>query len=451
MAGVLLLLTVQFVWQARQAQIDATLCLWTTLSLYGLLRHLLLGPRWLWYAIGWAAAGLGVITKGVGFLPLLVLIPFALLRAPRWSPRQAAHPGAPWLMGPLAFLLAVGIWLVPILLAARSDPTLAAYLDEILFQQTVSRYANAWHHREPAWYFLVEVIPWLWLPLIALLPWLIPRWQKSLREHDLRIALLLSWIGLVVLFFSLSTGKRGVYVLPAVPAFALACAPYVADIARQRGAQRTLFAVAALISGACSIALVWLAVRADKRAEIVGYHEFDPFAPLLIIATLASLICLIARPSRGFAAFGGVLVTILLTASFWVNPALNGSSSGTAFVARLERIADPTHELGLVAYKEQYLLNVRRPIVHFGHARWREMEQEAADAALWLSSRPDRQLVVNDRARAICFREARSQSLGSANRNQWYLVHGPADADCVARGKPGVPRSYVPPERLRND
>jgi len=51
-AGLALLFTVQFVWQARQAQIDATLCFWTTLSLYGLLRHLLLGPAWRWYTIG---------------------------------------------------------------------------------------------------------------------------------------------------------------------------------------------------------------------------------------------------------------------------------------------------------------------------------------------------------------------------------------------------------------
>ena len=90
-AGALaLLFTVQFVWQARHAQIDATLCFWTTLSLYGLLRHLLLGPSWRWYVIGWAAAGLGVITKGVGFLPLLILVPFALLRDPRWQPRKAS-------------------------------------------------------------------------------------------------------------------------------------------------------------------------------------------------------------------------------------------------------------------------------------------------------------------------------------------------------------------------
>ena len=35
------------------------------------------------------------------------------------------------------------------------------------------------------------------------------------------------WIGLVVLFFSLSTGKRKVYIAPAVPALALAAAPVV--------------------------------------------------------------------------------------------------------------------------------------------------------------------------------------------------------------------------------
>ena len=164
-AGVSLLLTVQFVWQARQAQIDATLCFWTTLSLYGLLRHLLIGPDWRWYAVGWAAAGFGVITKGVGFLPILILLPFAFLRAPDWAPRVAVRASAKWGMGPLAFLLAVGVWLVPMLLAARQDPALASYRDEILFHQTIGRYANAWHHREPVWFFFTNVIPWLWLPL----------------------------------------------------------------------------------------------------------------------------------------------------------------------------------------------------------------------------------------------------------------------------------------------
>jgi 4-amino-4-deoxy-L-arabinose transferase-like glycosyltransferase len=445
-AGALaLLFTVQFVWQARQAQIDATLCFWTTLSLYGLLRHLLLGPSWRWYTIGWAAAGLGVITKGVGFLPLLVLVPFAILRDAKWQPRKAPGGGARWLLGPIAFLLAVSIWLVPMLIAANNDPALAAYRDEILFNQTVKRYGNAWHHREPFWYFLVDVIPALWLPLTLLVPWLFSHWRNALRSYDLRIALLASWIVLVVLFFTLSTGKRGVYVLPAVPACALLCAPYLEQVASRRSAQRALFVLASLIGALSVLALLFLVVRPDKHTDFVAAYEIDPLWPLALIAVAAAVVCAIARPRRGFLAFAGVLATSLLVVSFWVNPHLNAAQSGAAFVAHIEKTADPRQELGLVAFKEQYVLNARRSIVHFGHARWREAEQEMADAALWLSEKPGRQLVINDYARTECFSHAQVQSLGTANRSEWYLVSGGADQSCVARGKPGMAHYYLPP------
>jgi 4-amino-4-deoxy-L-arabinose transferase-like glycosyltransferase len=445
-AALALLFTVQFVWQARQAQIDATLCFWTTLSLYGLLRHLLLGPSWRWYTIGWAAAGLGVITKGVGFLPLLVLVPFAILRRPQWQPRLRGVSGQwRWLLGPIAFLAAVSIWLVPMLLAANRDPTIAAYRDEILFNQTIHRYGNAWHHREPFWYFLVNVIPGLWLPLTLLVPWLFGHWRDALRAFDLRIALLASWIVLVVLFFSLSTGKRGVYVLPAVPAFALLCSPYLAQVAARRSAQRAMFVLASLIGAACVVAWIYLVVRPDQRIDVVASYDIDPLGPLALIAVAAMVVCAIARPWRGFIAYAGVLATSLLIVSFWANPQMNDARSGADFAARIEDAADPRQELGLVAFKEQYVLNARREIVHFGHARWREAEQEMADAALWLSSKPGRQLVVTDEARAACFHDAPAQPLGAANRNEWFLVRGGADPSCVARGKAGAAHYYLPP------
>ena len=75
-AGIVLLATLQFPLTFKAGQIDPVLCFLTTLSLYGLLRHLLIGPAWGWYVGGFFAAGLGVITKGVGFLPLLVLLPW---------------------------------------------------------------------------------------------------------------------------------------------------------------------------------------------------------------------------------------------------------------------------------------------------------------------------------------------------------------------------------------
>lgn len=443
-AGLALLFTVQFVWQARQAQIDATLCFWTTLALYGLLRHLLFGPQWRWYVVGWAAAGFGVITKGVGFLPLLILIPYAALRSSAWQPRFTAPATAKWLLGPLAFVLATAIWLVPMLLAASADPVIAAYRDEILFRQTVDRYTNAWHHREPFWYFIVEVVPWLWLPLTALVPWLVPRWRRALREHDLRIALLLAWVVLVLSFFSISTGKRGVYVLPAVPAFALVCAPFLRDIAARVAAQRTLFAVAAVVALVTALAVPYLLLRPAQRLDVIASYDFDPFGPLIAIAVATSLICAIARPRHGFLAFGGTLAAILLVVSFWVNPTMNDSRSGKAFIARVEQVANPSGPLGFVAFKEQYLLNANRPVVHFGHARWRESEQETMDAGRWLSGGPDRQLVVNEASLDQCFRGAERKSLGTANRTRWFLVRGQVDRKCVDQGRPHLAHFYNP-------
>ena len=83
---------------------------------------------------------------------------------------------------------------------------------------------------EPFWYFLVRVIPLFWLPVVAGLPWLIPGWRRRLARGDGRLLLLLGWIVLFVAFFSLSSGKRSLYIYPAVPALALAAAPVVTGL-----------------------------------------------------------------------------------------------------------------------------------------------------------------------------------------------------------------------------
>ena len=78
-AGWMLLVALQFTYQAKKAQIDPLVTFFITLANYGLLRHLLTGPSWRWWWIGWAAAGLGTITKGVGALALLMLVPAIVL------------------------------------------------------------------------------------------------------------------------------------------------------------------------------------------------------------------------------------------------------------------------------------------------------------------------------------------------------------------------------------
>lgn len=441
-AATLLLLTVQFVSQARRAQIDATLCMWTTLSLYGLLRHVFTGPRWGWYVVGWGAAGLGVITKGVGFLPLLILLPWFVLQR-KWSLPRLGGGIVPWMSGPIAFAAAISIWFVPMLLLAENDPAIAAYRDEILFKQTIERYAQSWHHLKPFWYFLVEVIPIFWLPLIVLLPWLVPRWRQAIRERDVRVTTLLVWIAMVVLFFSASDGKRGVYILPAVPAFVLACAPFTLDILRKTRARLTLLGVTSLLAIGFLAGAIYALVSPESRNRLLADHGLDVLPVLLIVGSTSAVLAFWWRRVP-FAAFGGALTALILAASFMVYPAIDDERSSRAFLRRVEQLANPSHELGLLEFKEQYLLQIDRPVVHFGHRRWKEAVQEAADGALWLNAQLDRQLVITEFARAHCFANVPAQSLGTANRLEWFLIRGPVSSPCTAQGVDSAHR-YVPP------
>jgi 4-amino-4-deoxy-L-arabinose transferase-like glycosyltransferase len=440
-----LLLTFQFVWQARQAQIDATLCFFTTLSLYGLLRHACLGPSRGWFLLGWAAAGLGVITKGVGFLPLLALVPFALLARRGW-PAAVRRIGSLGLAGVASMLLAIGLWFLPMIVATSAGGELLDYRHEILFHQTVTRYADAWHHHAPVYYYFVEIIPVFWLPLIALTPWLWPRWRAALRDRDTLLAVLLAWVLIVVLFFTSSSGKRTLYILPAVPALAMAAGPWLPGLLRARGPRLVAFVLACVLTAVTALAALYLgfdAARAEHLAQTYGIRPVLPLAAVALCAA-ASLACFRLRDA--WFAYAGVFGVLLLFTGLVVYPRIDAVRSGRAFMARVEEASTGFAELALVGAKEQYLLELRRPSFNFGHARWRERQSEAADAAAWLAEDAGRALVMDRRVRDLCFRGAQSVELGKANDQHWLLVSGAPDPKCAASGDRSRARLYTPPD-----
>jgi len=445
----MLLITFQFVWQMRQAQIDGVLCFITTLSLYGLLRHIVLGPAPGWYLAGWAAAGFGVITKGVGFLPLLALIPHAILARRGWPGPTRGPRGLP-LAGAATLLVAIGVWFVPMMIASSAGGDLLAYRNEILFKQTVTRYADAWHHHAPVWYYFTNVIPALWLPLIALVPWLWPRWRTALRERDTLVAVLLAWVVIVLLFFTISSGKRGVYVLPAVPALAMAAAPWLPELLRARGPRRLAFGLAILLTALTAAAAVYFAVDSRAAARIVDRDLLQPVLPLAIVAIAGAAAIWLLRERDGWLAYAATLGILLATAGFVVYPRIDADRSGRAFMARVEEATVGIAELGLVGAKEQYLLQLRRPSTNFGHARWREDAAEAADASAWLVARPGRALLINRTALEACFKGASAVDMGRENRKHWFLVTGRADPGCVERGDRSRARLYLPPNASLN-
>jgi len=442
-AALVLLVTFQFAWQARQAQIDATLCFFTTLSLYGLLRHVAAGPAFGWFLVGWSAAGLGVITKGVGFLPLFALVPWAVLAARGW-PVTAPHRDARWLAAPVCLLAAIGLWFLPMMLVTSAGGELLQYRHEILFHQTVTRYAEAWHHNAPFWFYLVEVVPFLWLPLVALVPWLWPRWREALRDRDAFTAVLLTWVVIVLVFFSASSGKRGVYVLPAVPALAMAAAPWLPGLLRARGPRWLAYVLALAMALGAALGAVYFAVSSKADARALAGYDIHPALPLGVAAAGAFAAIAWFRLRDAWLAYGATLAVGFLTVGLLVYPRIDSVRSGREFMARVEQASVGIAELGLVSAKEQYLLQLRRPSFNFGHARWREKASEADDAAAWLAARPGRALLVDRKTLELCFKASNAVDMGRANRSKWFLVTGAPDAECAARGNLAAARLYVP-------
>jgi hypothetical protein len=166
---------------------------------------------------------------------------------------------------------------------------------------------------------------------------------------------------------------------------------------------------------------------------------------LALIALLAAIIC---RVRAGLVALAYTLGSLWLFMGWVVAPALNGTRSGADFVASALAQAPRDHELGMVAYKEQFLLYIDRPVFNFGHRRWREGPQESYDAARWLNASPRRAVLVNEQQQALCFLSAASmQFAGTASGMRWSWVTAPADANCADQGRDTA--LFYAPRRLR--
>jgi 4-amino-4-deoxy-L-arabinose transferase-like glycosyltransferase len=387
----------------------------------------------------WAgiAAGLGTLTKVVGFLSYLVLLPwlYAVWRA--WPGVRWQRPFLMWLASAAAWCAVVAAWLLPIWLRARHDPAVAGYFHELLVTQTFDRYVEPWHHLKPFWYY-VQVMATLWLPTVALLPWLVPCWRESLRQRDARVLLPLGFVLLYLVFFTLSPGKRDVYILSALPMLALVAGPLLPALLQRPGVQRTCVVLGALIVWASLGTAVWFtAFRPDEGRALLAEGGVAGFAPLLLLGECAVLAFLpwYARRSGAQYSLAATLTAGWLIVGFWVFPQMDGRRSARDFIARVEQVAAPDRPLGLLEYRESFLWHLTRPTVNFGHRRFREGDQEAMDAAAWLAAAPGHQLLVPRQMLAPCFVDAESvQEVGAAAGGDWYLVQGQPQPDCVARG-----------------
>ncbi len=424
-AAALLLTTFQFVLQAKSAQIDALVTCWITLGCYGLLRFLLVDHLWRWYYFGCFFMGIGVITKGVGFLPIFMLIPYVLYRGffvrPAFS--LSIMSIAKWLAGPLVMLLAISLWLIPMLMAVEhsNDPLLAQYRDNILFRQTVTRYANSWHHIKPFWYYITSVIPAFWLPLSVAIPWLVPHWFRHIKQGDARIIIPLGWIILLLLFFSLSPGKRGVYVLPAVPMLALISAPYIHNLISSKGLKWCLWgialvlSVALLIFGIGGLAGLTAAVKLEQKFNVAPWHFF------IFTGFLGTAICALNFRRNQWQAWPAFIFMLWAGYSSWGATLLEEVKTPKHIYANIQAQHGDNIEVGLVDFAEQFILISPYPVTHFGFHT--PNDAQISQAYRWIGQDSSRFILTSaEHVSPECFNVDTVEHMGFAHRTDWVLI-----------------------------
>jgi len=222
LSGLILATSFQFAYLSTRGNIDTTLTFFTTASMLCFLKWYqqskegetslegMKGLSFYGYYIGMALA---TLAKGpIGFiLPLLGTLLFLLVQKD-WKGIKAMRlfPGS------LLFLAVVLAWYLPAILIGGKE-----YLEATLFHHSFDRFAKGSAHIRPIYYYFYN-FPADFLPWIIFLPAaMIHGFSRAMKAKRKEFLFLTIWFIFIFLFFTLSKGKRGLYLLPLFPAVSL--------------------------------------------------------------------------------------------------------------------------------------------------------------------------------------------------------------------------------------
>jgi len=358
--------------KGRSAQIDMLLCALILAALACFLRvRAGAGRGW---ALGlWLAMALAILAKGpVGLiLPLGTIALFLALSGELRLARRLAP-----VAGPLLLLLVVGAWMA----AAQMSGWDEGYsIADALKRHVFLRFAEGMHHPKPPYYYF-QALPRGILPWAGFLPGMIAAGLGGLRRPRRAGPLfLLCWFGFVFLFFSVSTEKRDLYVLPLYPAAGLLLAllaeaalpgsksgggasgieaPGLAPEPLSRlwvlvpaWATALLFAAAGAFalglseSGARRLSPQTLAPLLDEWTGVYGPVRWA-VAVLLPGGVAVAVLLWRRRGGAALVAIGAGAGACWLAVALLVLPAFNPHNSSREFCGRIEAVAGPTLRAG---------------------------------------------------------------------------------------------------------
>lgn len=305
LGGAILATTMIYQTQAVNARVDMTLCFFVTLSLIlfyaiyrGLLRHAL------WPYVMYLSVACATLSKGpLGIvLPGLAIAVFLVLKRD-WKIffKFALHPGVA-----MALVLVVGWYGLAISRGGEG------FVNRQLLSENVSRFFGGSGHSHPVYYYLSYLFslaaPWsLFYPLVF---W---DWFKRRAESTDDVRFLQCWFGVMFVFFSLSSGKRAVYLLPIYPALALLLALWCRSQVNFSGLRTCYLRAIAAVAGVTAVILLIVALG-DLWTHDPNWL-YDPIAKMLKPKDRANFQVIVSQ----IAGFGSLFDAIALTwAGLWL-------------------------------------------------------------------------------------------------------------------------------------
>ena len=324
-----------------------------------------------WSALAWASIAFGVLTKGpvAIALPLLVMIPYAIKRK---SFRKLWSWG-----GLVAFVVIIAPWVWAV---SRVVPD---FLHYVLVTETVQRLATkALKRTGPPWYFIPYLIggalPW---SILACFAWrraphpplrgALSRGERELNHdqtplppgeggrrpgegRDHTTLLLALWILIPFVFFSISQSKRPQYILPVMPAIALAVANFWNPKAARIAA--ALFAILGIVLVAAPF------VHVGKMTPEVAAGVQSSALPMGIVTLIGAVGAIVFAKRRDIAivALSLPIIAVPITANPLLQ-AIGERRSAKAFVEKLQPYASRP-VVGIDDYTGSLQFYLRKPV-----------------------------------------------------------------------------------------
>lgn len=343
LSALVLLTTIEFVTLGRYGDLNMLLTLWVTVGMLGLHRWVTREGRGPGLLVAAAACGLGALTKGlvapvlvvaVGLLYLWLVGRLHLLRG-----AQAA--------GAAALFAAVAVpWYV---VAGLSSP---GYLRELFVQQQFHRVVGGGPglHPEPSYFTLAAAVV-AFAPWTLLLPAVLQRAGRDRRDDATRFCLL--WAVVVVVAFTLPSGKLATYVLPAMPALALVVGGYASRLFRHEPIGREARLLRGGIGALASLAIAAPPIALATTGRLAG-GAWLPLARLsVVLCPFGAVLGWVAARRRWSWAAPTIVVAVLCTCAVfyaWGAPFVSDIVSDAQMASAIEA-ADPSRQAPVVAFR----------------------------------------------------------------------------------------------------